>query len=214
MNDKLDCLEDLKKVIMDDLCRIEDVKREFMRLLPEAEEGRALTVNTSATPAEPSKQSKRPSVNVLSTQFYDVVISPPPSPGSGLVQTVGGVRAESSSPASTPPGSPQQSPGGTRRRLPGLPRLGSKERIVQQLEETPEMKSLEKIILDRGKRQELILKLLPIKVDYSVKVRFCSAVREYERVADKVDRKAKARKIVSLFVQNGSMFQLSGIPDR
>ena len=77
---------------------------------------------------------------------------------------------------------------------------------------TEDMLNLRKVLQNRFTRNRLINKLLPIKADYSVRIRFCSAVEEFESTKDKIEKKQKARKIVTMFVQPGSLFQLSNLP--
>ena len=92
-----------------------------------------------------------------------------------------------------------------------LPRLGSKERLPT-LEVTENMDRLNDIIADRKMRQELVSALLAMRDSSAVKIRFIAAADEFERTTGKIEKKAKGNKIVATFVQNGSMFQIPGIP--
>ena len=94
-----------------------------------------------------------------------------------------------------------------------LPRIGSKEKLRTFNPEVSEyVLSLEQILKDKTSRNVLIKGLVQEKSDLCVKIRFCAAVHEFEVTRDKTEKKSKGRKIVSLFIQNGSMFQLNGTP--
>jgi hypothetical protein len=102
---------------------------------------------------------------------------------------------------------------------PGLKRLSRNfsrrflaSPVAKEKPFTEEMIQLVKVLNDKPSRNMLIAKLLPIKADYSVKLRFCSVVEEFEQTKERLERKFKGRKIISLFVQPGSMFHLAGIP--
>jgi hypothetical protein len=71
---------------------------------------------------------------------------------------------------------------------------------------------LETALKDREIRNELINQLLSAHSDGTVRVRFISAVLDYERTSNSVDKIAKAKQICALFVQEGSKFHLPGIP--
>jgi len=90
--------------------------------------------------------------------------------------------------------------------------LGLSKEKSQKYEITEDMINLQRIISDKNHRQRLIELLLPLDGDSSVKVRFCSAVEEYQREKDKEERTRKGAHIVKTFVKQGSMFRLTGIP--
>ncbi|KAH9248561.1 hypothetical protein BASA81_013745 [Batrachochytrium salamandrivorans] len=78
-----------------------------------------------------------------------------------------------------------------------------------------EEKRLEAAIADPVTRRELILKLAStFHADLSIKVRLCQAISDYAEIPleQKSERKARGRKIVSLFIQTGSLFAVEGIP--
>lgn len=50
------------------------------------------------------------------------------------------------------------------------------------------------------------------RVGLTQHLRFCAAADEYAELLTSKDKKQKARKIVSMFIQNGSMFQLADVP--
>jgi hypothetical protein len=54
--------------------------------------------------------------------------------------------------------------------------------------------------------------LLAISGDATVKVRFCAAMEEFSLVTDRRIKQAMGRKIVTMFVSNGSKFQCTGVP--
>lgn len=60
--------------------------------------------------------------------------------------------------------------------------------------------------------QQLIGRSMALHADMCMRLRFCSAVNEYQSTVDPAVKLAKARKIVAMFVQNGSMFQLDNLP--
>jgi hypothetical protein len=83
------------------------------------------------------------------------------------------------------------------KRIQFLPRLGSKEKVtVYQM--TDAMEKLYLLTADRTKRGVLIQKLLIVKMDACVKVRFLCAVEEYEQIKNKTEKKSKGRKIVAM----------------
>jgi hypothetical protein len=71
---------------------------------------------------------------------------------------------------------------------------------------------LEMALKDRDIRNELINQLLSAHSYGTVRVRFISAVLDYERTSNSTEKSAKAKQICALFVQEGSKFHLPGIP--
>ena len=124
-----------------------------------------------------------------------------------MIQTDGA--RENSSAQQSPPCSPTQS-----HKSKSLRRLGSKEKMKFENATfaSPEVELLINFMKDRKRRNLLVLELISERSNNSIKVRFCSAVAEFESVKDKFEKRAKGRKIVSMFIQNGSMFQLQGVP--
>jgi len=92
------------------------------------------------------------------------------------------------------------------RRFKGLSRGKS-----QKFEITEDMINLQRIICDAGYRQRLVELLVPLDGESSVKVRFCSAVEEYQREKDKKLKKKKGYHIVKMFIKKGSMFRLKSV---
>lgn len=77
------------------------------------------------------------------------------------------------------------------------------------VEYTDEMARLETLIQSDRVRSVLIQRLIALKGDFSVKVRFCAAV---DRYSDETDREESARlcsKIVSMFLAPNSMFLIT-----
>jgi hypothetical protein len=72
---------------------------------------------------------------------------------------------------------------------------------------------LELVLSDRDKRDRLVEHLLAEHVDGgSAKVRFMSAVGEYDRTVAKSEKALKGKKIVSTFLQRDAPFPLQGLP--
>lgn len=80
---------------------------------------------------------------------------------------------------------------------------------------TDEMIRLETVILSSKGRQLLIHELLSFPGDYSVKVRFISAVDTWDGADNKEEKVRLGQKIVDTFVERGSMFTISSLkPER
>jgi hypothetical protein len=75
-----------------------------------------------------------------------------------------------------------------------------------------DMVKLERALANRNVRNELINRLLSAHSDGTVRVRFISAVLDYERTVGKAEKLAKAKQICALFVRAGSKFHPPGIP--
>jgi len=74
------------------------------------------------------------------------------------------------------------------------------------------MDRFQKVVLDRELREPLVEQLLASHSDGgSAKIRFVTAVNEYERTTNKNEKIAKGRKIMSVFIQRDGIFQLSGL---
>ena len=71
---------------------------------------------------------------------------------------------------------------------------------------------LEKLLESASARAKLCIEVLSADTMLSRKARFCGAVQEYKKIKDKLEKKSKARKIVSMFIQNGSLFQIDNLP--
>lgn len=184
--DKLEVLEEAKIFFLEELTRTDLVRKELREILPQIQE---MTIDTSKPTQHNGEDGN---LNVLSPTFYDTVISPPPSP--------------------LTPSKPKLDADSSPRMVGGcLPLLSSREVVIEELPQ--EVQDLQKVLDDRLTRHSLIMRLLPDNVPLSVAVRFCSAVTEHEIIAERVEKKAKARKIVGIFVHNGSMFQMAGIPE-
>lgn len=71
---------------------------------------------------------------------------------------------------------------------------------------------LERALRDRVQLQRIIQKLSPTNKALVNKLRCAAGVMDFDVLRGKVARRQKARKLVSVFVQNGSMFQLQSLP--
>ena len=120
-------------------------------------------------------------------------------------------RSSSGPEAKSPsPSSPLLSrPGSIRVSLLSAGRQSSKRLPHPDVEE--KKLRLDDMVSDPKIRTEFISSLADNK-ELAVKVRFVAAVNEYERTSNKTEKKAKGNKIVSMFIQDGSLFQLTGIP--
>lgn len=74
------------------------------------------------------------------------------------------------------------------------------------------LEALREAIVTPASLQKLIGKTLTTHGDLGTRIRFVAAVGEYQRTKPPAEKLAKARKIVSMFIQNGAMFQLEGVP--
>lgn len=123
-------------------------------------------------------------------EFYDTVLSPKTKRKPSLLART--LRSASNLSASSAP------------LMLALPSLSEDE------------KRLEAAISDPVTRRELILKLAStFHTDLSIKVRLCQAILDYAEIPleQKPERKARGRKIVSLYIQTGSLFAVEGIAD-
>jgi len=89
----------------------------------------------------------------------------------------------------------------------------SKERLLK-IDMTEEMQLVEAGMLDKKCKSKLTDGLIAVKEDFLVKVHFCCAVAEYERMPDNNSKpkRSKGTKIVRMFISKDSMFHLTGIP--
>ena len=112
----------------------------------------------------------------------------------------------------SPPASPKKKQ--SKKLLKTIPTRPASKEFLLVPEYSVEMTQLRDIVRNRKHRNALINDLISETSNCLMKIRFCAAIEEYEIIPlqDKIERKAKARKIVSMFVHTGSMFQLSGIP--
>lgn len=95
-----------------------------------------------------------------------------------------------------------------------LRRFGSKEGMPR-VAITDDMVLLEEFLVTARNRNDLVVKLISLGKavgDAAVLTRFVGAVADWERTEVKVEKNAKARKIVSCFVDSGSMFQIHVLP--
>ncbi|KAH9256041.1 hypothetical protein BASA81_005817 [Batrachochytrium salamandrivorans] len=141
----------------------------------------------AAVPQAQGKLKRVPSkLEVWSNEFYDTVISPVLSPMLRL-----------SFPA------------------PGPATMRKVELDAMALL-TEEGKELQAVLEDKTSAHRMILKLAAgPQLELSVKARLCCSVLDYEKISDKrfaVEKKAKGRKIVSTFVQSGSLFCVKDLP--
>lgn len=125
-----------------------------------------------------------------------------------------------SSPTSAHPASPLNSLGSeSTPRSGGLSDIFSsvfkreKQAIWWGIPETEEIRRLEALLADRNIRNELVMDLLASHSDYVLPLRFVTSYAEYRSTLDKKERQMKGRKVLSTFLQPGSMFQLKCIPD-
>jgi len=77
---------------------------------------------------------------------------------------------------------------------------------------TKDMSLVESILSDRAKMKKIVIETITYESDISTKIRFYSAIVEYEKTSKIIEKKMMGRKLVSLFVQNGSMFQITSLP--
>jgi hypothetical protein len=89
----------------------------------------------------------------------------------------------------------------------------NKEKSQVPREASLEMTQLEHAIRNQDFRHKLVDALLSRDDDFSIKIRFVSAVDEYLS-AEGRDKKDKATNIVKMFVKKDSMFYMSGIPQQ
>ena len=76
-----------------------------------------------------------------------------------------------------------------------------------------DLSRLDKYLQDRELRDEIVNQLLSShSADGSTKVRFVTAVNDYQHTKNENEKKLKAMNIVALFIQEGSKFQIQGIP--
>ncbi len=71
-----------------------------------------------------------------------------------------------------------------------------------------DMKNLEDLIAKKECRRMLINESISFSDQTCIKIRFCSAVIEYENCGNIKEKLSKGRKIVSFFIHQGSMFEL------
>lgn len=75
---------------------------------------------------------------------------------------------------------------------------------------TDEMIRLETVIQSEKGRKKLIDELLVLKGDFSVKVRFCYAIEQFDNcVGDDRERAALALSLIDMFVRDGGMFHVA-----
>lgn len=80
---------------------------------------------------------------------------------------------------------------------------------------SPERADFEVIFKNKNARNAMIRKVAEdeARLNTTLYLRFCAAVDEYEDTTQSKERKQKARKIICMFIQNGSMFQLTYVPE-
>jgi len=80
--------------------------------------------------------------------------------------------------------------------------------------ETDQMRKLDLLLTDRDTRNEIVDSLLNSHAtEHASYVRFLAYYNEYRQTQDKKERCNKGKKIISTFLQAGSLFQLKGIPE-
>ena len=75
-----------------------------------------------------------------------------------------------------------------------------------------DLSRLETCLQDCGLRAEIVNHMLSTHSDGIVMIRFVSAVNDCQNTTNEDEKLFKARRIVALFVQDGSKFQILGIP--
>jgi hypothetical protein len=98
---------------------------------------------------------------------------------------------------------------------PPFQRVNSKTLFLQeqQRELQRKLEVLERVLSKPETRKQLVHALLDSRKDFTIKVRFCWCVMEMSNTCKtKIETEAKGSKIVSLFVENRSMFHCKGIP--
>lgn len=73
---------------------------------------------------------------------------------------------------------------------------------------TEEMTFIDTLLKDKNQIHKLINDTIQYKGNLTVKIRFYIAVLEYENTENFIDKNIKGRKIISLFIENGSLFQI------
>ena len=101
-----------------------------------------------------------------------------------------------------------------------IPRKPSKLKIIFGKSERPqfvimtdEMIRLETIIQSDKGRHRLVQELLSMPGDYSVKVRFCSAVDTFDSASDEHDRNMLAQSLVNTFLTHGCLFYINSLSE-
>ncbi len=74
-----------------------------------------------------------------------------------------------------------------------------------------DMKTLEDMICNKEKRRKLINDSISLDNQECIKIRFCSAVIEYEKCSNNKEKISKGRKIISLFIHPGSLFEIQNM---
>lgn len=75
------------------------------------------------------------------------------------------------------------------------------------------MRKLEELLSRRDTRDEIVEILLAMHSDDAISVRFISSHADMQATLDRKEKQMKSRKILATFFQNGSKFQLKGIPE-
>lgn len=77
---------------------------------------------------------------------------------------------------------------------------------LRAIDATEEMIKLDTHLQNEKRRRSMVQTLLGCNADYSVKIRFCSAVDQLELVEDSKERETMVDALIELFLTPGSMF--------
>jgi UPF0288 family protein (methanogenesis marker protein 3) len=94
------------------------------------------------------------------------------------------------------------------RKMLGASKERDEEKILRE-----EQEKLCMALMNREQRNELVDHLLGFHSDAAVKVRFLSAMNEYDATKDKKKKLLKGKAIVLIFFRENSVFRLEGIPE-
>jgi len=78
---------------------------------------------------------------------------------------------------------------------------------------TDSMIRLETLIQSDKAKQRLVQEMLALQGDYSVKIRFCSAIETFDAAIDPNEREALAQTIIQTFLAHGCLFYISSLSD-
>ena len=76
---------------------------------------------------------------------------------------------------------------------------------------TDEMIRLETVIQSDKGRQRLVQELLALRGDFSVKVRFCSAVEKFDSAVEEQEQRSLANSLIQTFLAHGCLFYISSL---
>jgi hypothetical protein len=78
---------------------------------------------------------------------------------------------------------------------------------------TDDMIRLETLIQTDKAKQRLVQEVLTLRGDYSVKIRFCSAIDTFDAAVEQSERDALAQTIIQTFLAHGCLFYISSLSD-